>query len=145
MTSVEVEISTSGLEFEEIAKRLDPELRSLLIERLAEVAYWEAFYGAPWKTGRLARSLQKEVEAESAVIRLLSPYGIYVVAGTAPHEIRPSYASCLAFRAKSGEMVFTRLVRHPGTKPNPFLEEAVEKTRDQVDEVFADLFLELIS
>ena len=145
MTSVEVEVSTRGLEFEETAKRLDPQLRGLLIERLAEVAYFEAFYGAPWKSGNLARSIVKEVEAESAVIRVLAKYGIYVVAGTAPHEIRPVGASCLAFRAKSGAMVFTRLVRHPGTKPNPFLEEAAEKTRDQVDEIFADLFLELIS
>ena len=145
MTSVEVEVSTRGLEFEETAKRLDPQLRGLLIERLAEVAYFEAFYGAPWKSGNLARSIVKEVEADSAVIRVLAKYGIYVVAGTAPHEIRPAGASCLAFRAKSGAMVFTRLVRHPGTKPNPFLEEAAEKTRDQVDEVFADLFLELIS
>ena len=55
MTSVEVEVSTRGLEFEETAKRLDPELRGLLIERLAEVAYFEAFYGAPWKSGNLAR------------------------------------------------------------------------------------------
>ena len=145
MTSVEVEVSTRGLEFEETAKRLDPQLRGLLIERLAEVAYFEAFYGAPWRDGNLARSIVKEVEAESAVIRVLAKYGIYVVAGTAPHEIRPVGASCLAFRAKSGAMVFTRLVRHPGTKPNPFLEEAAEKTRDQVDEVFADLFQELVS
>ena len=145
MTSVEVEVSTRGLDFEETAKRLDPQLRGLLIERLAEVAYFEAFYGAPWRDGNLARSIVKEVEADSAVIRVLAKYGIYVVAGTAPHVIRPAGAFCLAFRARSGEMVFTQLVRHPGTKPNPFLEEAAEKTRDQVDEVFADLFLELIS
>jgi len=145
MTSVEVEVSTRGLEFEETAKRLDPQLRGLLIERLAEIAYFEAFYGAPWKSGNLARSIVKEVEGDSAVIRVLVRYGIYVVAGTAPHVIRPAWASCLAFKAKSGEMIFTRLVRHPGTKPNPFLEEAAEKTRDKVDAVFADLFMELIS
>ena len=145
MTSVEVEVSTRGLEFEETAKRLDPQLRGLLVERLAEIAYFEAFYGAPWKSGNLARSIVKEVETDSAIIRVLAMYGIYIVGGTAPHVIRPAGASCLAFRARSGEMVFTRLVRHPGTKPNPFLEEAAEKTRDQVDAVFADLFLELIS
>ena len=142
MTSVEVEVSTRGLEFEETAKRLDPQLRGLLVERLAEIAYFEAFYGAPWKSGNLARSILKEVEDDHAVIRVLARYGIYVVAGTAPHVIRPAGASCLAFRAKSGDMVFTRLVRHPGTKPNPFLEEAAEKTRGQVNAVFADLFFE---
>ena len=145
MTSVEVQVSTRGLEFKETAKRLDPQLRGLLIERLAEVAYFEAFYGAPWKSGNLARSIVKEVETDSAVIRVLARYGIFVVSGTAPHVIRPAGASCLAFRAKSGAMVFTKLVRHPGTKPNPFLERAAEKTREQIDAVFADLFLELIS
>ena len=145
MTSLEIETSSRGLTFEEAAKLFDSKLLGLLIERLAEVAYFEAFYGAPWKNGNLARSIVKEVEDDSAVIRVLAKYGIYVVSGTAPHEIRPVGASCLAFRAMSGAMVFTRLVRHPGTKPNPFLEEAAEKTRDQVDEVFADLFLELIA
>ena len=145
MTSLEVEASTRGLTFEEAASRFDSKLLSLLVERVAEVAYWEAFFAAPWKTGNLARSIVKEVETDSAIIRVLARYGIYVVGGTAPHVIRPAGASCLAFRARSGEMVFTRLVRHPGTKPNPFLERAAEKTRDQVDAVFADLFLELIS
>ena len=145
MTSVEVEASTHGLTFEEAAKRFDSKLLGLLVERVAEVAYYAAFYGAPWRDGNLARSIVKEVEADSAVIRVLAMYGIFVVSGTAPHVIRPAGASCLAFRARSGEMVFTRLVRHPGTKPNPFLEEAAEKTREQVDEVFADLFLELVS
>ena len=145
MTSLEVEASTRGLTFEEAANRFDSKLLGLLIDRLAEIAYFEAFYGAPWKSGNLARSIVKEVEADSAVIRVLARYGIYVVGGTAPHVIRPAGASCLAFRARSGEIVFTRLVRHPGTKPNPFLERAAEKTRDQVDAVFADLFQELIS
>ena len=145
MTSIEVEASSRGLTFEEAASRFDSKLLGLLVERLAEVAYFEAFYGAPWRSGNLARSIVKEVEADSAVIRVLARYGIYVVSGTVPHVIRPAGASCLAFRARSGTMVFTRLVRHPGTKPNPFLEEAAEKTRDQVDEVFADLFQELVS
>jgi len=145
MTSLEVEASTRGLTFEEAASRFDSKLLSLLVERVAEVAYWEAFFAAPWKTGHLARSIVKEVETDSAIIRVLARYGIYVVGGTAPHVIRPAGASCLAFRARSGEMVFTRLVRHPGTKPNPFLERAAEKTRDQVDAVFADLFQELVN
>ena len=36
MTSVEVEVSTRGLEFEETAKRLDPQLRAgvLLVQRI---------------------------------------------------------------------------------------------------------------
>ena len=67
-----------------------------------------------------------------------------MVKGTAPHEIRPVNASCLAFEAPGGGMVFTQLVHHPGTRPNPFMERAAEDARGKVDEVFAELWLELV-
>jgi HK97 gp10 family phage protein len=142
---IEVDVSTRGLEFDEVAETLDKELRQMFVERLADVAYAEAFYGAPWKTGKLARSIVKEIDEDGeASIKALAPYAIYVVKGTSPHEIRPVNASVLAFKAMSGDMVFTRLVRHPGTKPNPFLQRAVDKARENVEEIFAELFEELI-
>ena len=142
---IEVDVSTRGLEFDEVAKSLDKDLRRLLVERLAEVAYSEAFYGAPWKTGKLARSIVKEVDDDGeAKIMALAPYAVHVIKGTAPHEIRPVRASVLAFKARSGDMVFTRLVRHPGTKPNPFLQRAVDKAREKVEEIFDELFEEMI-
>jgi len=85
----------------------------------------------------------KEVGDGEASIQVLAPYAPYVVYGTAPHEIRPVNASVLAFEA-GGQMVFTKLVRHPGTKPNPFMMKAAEDARSKVEEVFADLWLELI-
>ena len=143
---IEVNVSTRGLEFDEVAKTFDKELRQMLVERLAEVAYAEAFYGAPWKTGKLARSIVKEINEDGeAWIRALASYAVHVEKGTAPHEIRPMNASVLAFKAAGGDMVFTRLVRHPGTKPNPFMQRAVDKAREKVEETFAELFVELIS
>ena len=142
---IEVEVSTRGLKFDAVAETLGKELRRELVERLAELAYAEAFYGAPWKTGKLARSIVKEVdEYGEAKISVLAPYARYVINGTSPHEICPVNASVLAFKAASGELVFTKLVRHPGTKPNQFLDEAVEKARGKVGEVFSELFEELI-
>ena len=44
-----------------------------------------------------------------------------------------------------GKLVFTPIVRHPGTKPNPFLEKATEDTRSKVAEVFADVWQEITS
>lgn len=35
--------------------------------------------------------------------------------GTKPHVIRPRFASILRFVARSGDIVFTTLVNHPGT------------------------------
>jgi len=141
---IEVDVSTRGLEFDEVAEILGKDLKRKLVERLAEVAYTEAFYGAPWKTGKLARSIVAEVEDGEAKIKALAPHAVYVIEGTAPHEIRPVNASCLAFKAAGGDMVFTKLVRHPGTKPNPFLERAVEKAREQVEGLFDELFEEMI-
>ncbi len=72
------------------------------------------------------------------------PYAMYVVKGTRPHEIRPVNASVLAFEV-GGRMIFTPLVRHPGTQPNPFMQRAVEDARSKAGEVFAELWLEMIA
>jgi HK97 gp10 family phage protein len=138
-----VEISTRGLQFNSIIDKLSKELKQKLIERLADVAWASAFYGAPWKTGKLAGSIVKEVGDGEAEVQALAPYAVFVEFGTAPHEIRPVNASVLAFEA-GGKMVFTPLVRHPGSKANPFMERAAEDTRSKVGAVFADLCLELI-
>lgn len=48
--------------------------------------------------------------------------------GTRPHLIHPKPPkNILVFRGRSGQMVFIRpprFVRHPGTKPNPYLIDA---------------------
>lgn len=46
--------------------------------------------------------------------------------GTRPHTIRPNKASVLAFEM-NGQMVFATIVHHPGTKPNKFLTDPLEK------------------
>ena len=142
--TVEVEVSTRGLDFEAVAKTLDQETKQLLIKRLTEVAYYEAFYTAPWKTGKLARSIVTEIKEGEAKLQALAPYSKFVVEGTRPHEIHPAGANVLVFKAKSGDLVFTKLVRHPGTKPNPFLQRAVDKAREQIDSIWAELFEDLV-
>ena len=143
--TVEVEVSTRGLDFDAVAETLDNETKQLLVERLLEVAYAEAFYGAPWKSGKLARSLVKEIdEAGAATLKALAPYAKFVISGTRSHEIRPRSSDVLVFKTKSGDLVFTRLVRHPGTKPNPFLTRAVDKAYEQIDDIWKELFDELV-
>ena len=142
---IEVKVSTSGLDFDAVSQILDKQTKQRLVKRLAEVAYSEAFYGAPWKTGKLARSIVLDInEKGEAKLQALAPYAKFVVEGTRPHKIYPVRAKALVFKAKSGELVFTRLVRHPGTKPNPFLTRAVDKAREQVDDIWAELFEDLV-
>ncbi len=131
------------MQFNSVLDRLSRELRQKFIERLADVVWASAFYGAPWRTGRLAGSIVKEVSEGEAEIQALAPYAAFVEFGTAPHEIRPVNASVLAFEA-AGKMVFTPFVRHPGSRANPFMERAAEDARGKAEGVFADLWLELM-
>ena len=138
---ISFEVNTEGLEFDAVAEKLSGKLKTKLVEKLLDVAYAAAFWGAPWKTGHLAGSIVKEVEEGEASLKALASYAVYVEKGTAPHEIRPVNASVLAFEV-NGRMIFTPLVNHPGTKPNPFMQRAVAAAREKVEEIFADLWLE---
>lgn len=48
----------------------------------------------------------------------------YVINGTRPHQIRPRARQALRFTV-GGRIVFARLVNHPGTKPDDFLNRAL--------------------
>jgi HK97 gp10 family phage protein len=142
-TSVQIDIIRSGLELEVVSEQFEPQVAQKLVERLADLAWSEAFWEAPWRTGYLAGSVVKDVGVLTASIKPLASYAIFVEKGTAPHLIRPVNASVLAFEAASGEMVFTRLVRHPGTRPNPFMRRAADATEGKVLDVFTELWKEM--
>ena len=44
----------------------------------------------------------------------------------------------------AGKREFTPIVHHPGTKPNPFMQNALEEAQGKVDVTFAELWLELV-
>lgn len=46
--------------------------------------------------------------------------------GTRPHEIRPNKAQVLAFEM-DGQVIFATVVHHPGTAPNRYLSDSLEK------------------
>lgn len=52
----------------------------------------------------------------------------YVLFGTKPHTIKPRNANVLRFQV-GGSTVFSKIVHHPGTKPNNFLRKALEESR----------------
>ena len=140
-----VSVSTSGLEFDDVVQKLSGPLRQKLVEKLADIAWASAFWNAPRRTGYLASTVVKEVGDGEASVDALASYAVFVVKGTRPHLIRPVKASVLAFEAADGGMVFTHLVNHPGTKPNPFMQNAAEDARSKAEETFAKLWLEVLS
>ena len=140
---IEFMVSTSGLEFDEVAQKLGIPLKRKLIERMTDIAFAAAFWGAPIKTGYLVSTVYKQVSDSEGVVGVAASYGKAVVEGTAPHEIRPTNGNVLAFMI-AGKMIFTPIVHHPGTKPNPFLQNALEEAQSKVDVAFAELWLELV-
>ena len=76
------------------------------------------------KTGRLKASLHIEHSRRGPgqQIRVGSPlnYALLHHEGSRPHIIIPRRAETLRFSTR-GRIVYTRIVRHPGTKPNKYL------------------------
>jgi phage gpG-like protein len=56
------------------------------------------------------------------------PYALMHHQGTKPHVITPKNGKILHFRA-GGRSVYTTMVFHPGTKPNPYLRSQLRHFR----------------
>lgn len=62
------------------------------------------------------------------VVTCSHPAAHYVLGGTRPHLIRPRRARALRFTV-GGDVVFAKLVRHPGNRANNFLGRALRLGR----------------
>ena len=85
---------------------------------------------APVRTGRLRSSIRAEPPRffslrGSVTVGSDLEYAAAVNDGTRPHVIRPRRAKVLRFSV-GGQVVFARLVNHPGTKGTKFLDKALE-------------------
>lgn len=84
------------------------------------------------KTGKLERSIVKRAVRDSRGFAFYVgadlPYALAHHQGTRPHVIRGN--PLLAFySAKAGRVIVVPQVRHPGTRPNPYLREALVAAR----------------
>lgn len=88
--------------------------------------------GRGYATGELARNIKPErtvVGRTGPESRVISGTGhsVFVHEGTAPHIIRVKQPNKLmVFRQRAGQVVFTKLVKHPGTPANDFLLRALK-------------------
>lgn len=111
------------------------EINAILQRRMREIIRLvaaDARVNAPVDTGRLAQAIKEDPIVSNGPFRVIggvtshAPYSAFVHMGTKPHVIRPRNASALKFNA-GGETVFAASVNHPGTKPRPFLTNALER------------------
>lgn len=133
---IDVKVEVSGLDIKTL--RLEKPIRRLL-EKAADFAEETMKKKAPKRTGRLRRSIRKRVGRFEAEIGPTVPYAVYVEYGTRPHIIRPVRARALRFEVE-GEVVFARLVRHPGTKPQRFIRETAEELQSQIPRLASECF-----
>ncbi|AIV35622.1 hypothetical protein [Streptomyces sp. CCM_MD2014] len=74
-----------------------------------------------WDVVESRRGLQGVITCDHPAVR-------FVLDGTPPHLIRPRRRTYLRFQV-GGRVVYTKLVRHPGTDANNFLERALRAGR----------------
>jgi hypothetical protein len=130
--SLSVTVTRRGLNLKLLADHFSSDVVEKLVAATAEFAFNQMYSNAPWHTGNLAMSIKTTVDGAQASIKPLAAHTVYVVKGTRPHIIRPKNASVLAFEGSTvGGLIFTRLVHHPGTKPNPFIHTSAVETQDE--------------
>lgn len=86
---------------------------------------------APVDTGRLRASGKIKYTGfftfrPKAVVSFDVEYAQMVHDGTRPHIIRPRTAKALRF-VIGGQVVYARVVHHPGTRARPFLDRALRE------------------
>jgi len=97
------------------------------MERRVRRVEAEAIRRAP---GRMGRDIRAQIQRGPGgdfrgVINVRHPAALYVTGGTRPHQIRPRRPGGVLRFTVNGQVVYARLVNHPGTKPNDFLRQAL--------------------
>ena len=125
-----------------LASDIPEEIIPEFVGKLADACLNNVYTRSPWRSGFLAMSVTKKVQGNMAQVGPTASYAPFVSFGTRPHEIRPRSARVLAFPGgNQGGTVFAARVRHPGTPPNPYLHLAAEDTRDQIFDLFHDVWM----
>ena len=136
--SIDVKVTVSGTELREIPERI----RSIVAPRFMEVStdflQSRMVTYAPIRKGDLVNSITTKRWGNQygyfAEVGPTVPYAMYVSLGTAPHDIYPVNAHALHWVA--GGDHFAMHVRHPGTKPNPYITKARMDYQESLDELW---------
>lgn len=94
------------------------------------------------RTGQLERAIDVRMigdkTAEVYIDNNAAPYGPFVHEGTRAHEIFPKGKQVLRWVSNGGNgFVFAKRVFHRGTKPDQFLYEALDNSREAVHDIFS--------
>lgn len=125
-------------------KEADATTQSVLIEA-ANYILTEMEVRVPVASGRMKASLGIKVELDRVIIGPDVPYAGFVEFGTKPHDIRPKSPNGVLVFTVNGQRVFARVVHHPGTKAQPFVEEAFQAWIDRLGPMVANANVKVIT
>ena len=126
-----------GDKFKAILQKLAedrPDVLDMALDDTADAMSLEAQRLVPVDTGRLRGSINVKREYLSKVIGTNVEYATNVEFGTGPHEIVAKNKKVLANKKKG--IIFGKKVKHPGSKPRPYMRPAFEKNKKRVAEFF---------
>lgn len=111
-----------------------PVLHNAIVGAQAILAKYTTPATVPVLTGYLVQNWAFEIGALMARWYPQASYAPFVEFGTAPHVITATNAKVLA-NAKTGQ-IFGKVVHHPGTKANPFMERILASAQAEIDALF---------
>lgn len=79
---------------------------------------------SPVNNGQLRQSIKVIPNEDSLTIKM-NEHGKWVEFGTPPHVIKPKTKKALKFQS-NGDSVIVKKVKHPGTRPNPFIRNTIK-------------------
>jgi hypothetical protein len=137
--AINVRVDVSGDDLKEIPQRI----RSIVAPRFMEVStdflQSRMITYAPYKSGELVGSITTKRWGNQygyfAQVGPTAPHTPFVVLGTAPHDIYPVNARVLHWLSSGGD-IFATHVRHPGTRPNPFMDRTQADYEESVDDLW---------
>ena len=98
---------------------------------------------APKDTGYLASQIR--AINEPGRVRV-APFGVeynqYLVKGTRPHELNAK-GQAMSFMV-NGTRVFARKVHHPGTRPNPYMEDSAKAVTKRLIPRLSQLMIDVM-
>ncbi len=97
----------------------------IVLRRIAFQLTAELKKAAPAKDGRLRDSIRVVPTSRGLRIKMVN-YGKFIEFGTPPHTISPKSKKALAFKI-GGDNVVVKKVKHPGTRPNPFIRKVLNQ------------------
>lgn len=97
---------------------------------IANDLVYELSRAAPVDKGTLRQSIKAVPKGNTIHISMVD-YAFYVEFGTPPHIIRPKNKKALHWKS-GGKDIFAKIVRHPGTRPQPFIRNTLRTKFGQI-------------